>query len=107
MLFFTVLKISLGLPREHLMIYRGPGFLSFVYFGPSSTPLPLILPSASCLSFSVFPCLLTKDGVGGGGGAQAFYNDKALPSINHSILSGYSSTVQFVLAEVSTSKTLA
>ena len=40
-------------PREYWMSYRGPGFLPVVWFGSTPTPFPH-LPSASCLSFSVF-----------------------------------------------------
>ncbi len=51
--------------RKNWMIYRGPGFLSFVYFG---SPPPL--PAASCLSFSVFLCVAGRaywrEGVEGG-----------------------------------------
>ncbi len=38
------------------MIYRGRGFLTIVRFGSSLSPLP----SASCLSFSVFLCIAEK-----------------------------------------------
>jgi len=38
------------------MIYRGQGFHAFVWFSSSPTPFPP-LPSASCLSFSVFLCV--------------------------------------------------
>ncbi len=45
--------------REYWMIYRGPGFLAVVSFGPPcpTPPPPLSLPLASCLSFSVFLCV--------------------------------------------------
>jgi len=62
MLFFTVLKISLGLPREHLMIYRGPGFLPFVYFGPSSTPPPSHATVSKLSLFPSLPLLIDKRG---------------------------------------------
>ncbi len=39
------------------MIYRRQGFLAGVRFGSSPSPFPPSLPSASCLSFSVFLCL--------------------------------------------------
>jgi hypothetical protein len=43
-----------AVPREDLMIYRGPGFLAVARFGSSPNPFPP-LPAATCLSFSVFP----------------------------------------------------
>ncbi len=42
--------------REIWMIYRGPGFLAFLWFGSSPTPSSPF-PSASCLSFSVSHCV--------------------------------------------------
>jgi hypothetical protein len=56
--------------REDSMIYRGPGFLSVVWFGSTPIRFPL-LPSGSCLSFSVFcvsprmSSLLTGEAEGG------------------------------------------
>jgi hypothetical protein len=47
---------------------------------PLAHPLLPSLPSANCLSFSVFR---------GGRGAKSYDCEKAWPSINHSILSGY------------------
>ncbi len=44
------------LSREYWMIYRGPGFLAVVWIGSSTSPSPKPLPSATCLSFSVFLC---------------------------------------------------
>ncbi len=53
-----------------------------------------MIPSASCLSFSVFLCvtgrayrILTGEGEGGGRGANTYDCKKAWPSINHSVLS--------------------
>ncbi len=68
------------------MIYRGPGFLAVVWF------IPPPLPSANCLSFSVFLCLAGRAyyrerGGGGERGAKSYNRKKAWPCINHSILS--------------------
>jgi hypothetical protein len=68
------------------MIYREPGFLTVVWFGPP--PLPL----ASCLSFSLFQSIAGRAcwrERGGGGGAKSYDGEKAWSSINHSILSGH------------------
>ncbi len=44
----------IGSSKEYWLAYRGPsGFLTIGWFGSSPTPFPL-LPSGSCLSFSVF-----------------------------------------------------
>ena len=68
---------SLGVESSRIvtlwMLYRRPGFLAFVLFG-SSPPTPS-LPSASCLTFSVFlrangGLYRRERGVGGGGGAK-------------------------------------
>ncbi len=54
-------------------------------------PIPP-LPSASCLSFSVFLCVAGQaywresGGEGGRGGAKSYHHEKAWFSINHSIL---------------------
>jgi hypothetical protein len=80
-------------PKEYWIIYRGPSFLAVVWFGSSPAPPPL--PSASCLSFSVFlrvasPVELTDVRCGGvvvWRGAKSNLREKAWPSINHSILS--------------------
>ncbi len=70
------------------MIYRRPGFLVVLWFG---SPPPSHLPSTSSLSFSVF---LWVPGRAywreWQGGAKSYDGEKALPSINHSILSGNS-----------------
>ncbi len=74
------------------MIYRGPGS----YNSANRPPLaPHHLPSATCLSFSVFlSSLLTGEGGGGGRGAKSYDREKAWPSINHSVLSAYMSPTQ-------------
>ncbi len=71
-------------------------FIENQAFSPSYNlaPPPHPLPSASCLSFSVFQFVTgrtywRKMGEGGGGGAKSFDNEKAWYSVNHSILSGY------------------
>ncbi len=43
--------------REYWIIYRGPDFLATQQLGSSPTSFPLYLPSASCLSLSVFLCV--------------------------------------------------
>jgi hypothetical protein len=78
--------------RGHWMIYRGLGFLAVEGFG-SSPPPPPSLPSASCISFSVLLCVVSRAywrerGGGDGGGAKSYYGRKDWSSINHSILSG-------------------
>ncbi len=89
--FGTIVKTS-----EYWMIYRGPGFLAVIWFGSSPTDLPH-LPSASCPSFSVFlhvcrrSSLLTWEG-GRGWEAKSNDREKAWPSINRSILSGWDET---------------
>jgi hypothetical protein len=49
------------------MIYKGPSFLAVVCFGSMPTPSSP-LPSASCLSFSVFLCVAVQLTDGGGKG---------------------------------------
>jgi len=53
-------------------------------------PHPLLptLPSASCLSLSVFLPVELTDGRGGVGEAKSYDGEKDCYSINHSILSG-------------------
>jgi hypothetical protein len=90
--FGTIVETS-----DYWMIYRGPGFLAVIWFVSSPTDLPH-LPSASCPSFSVFlhvlPVKLTYVRGGKGVGWEAKSNDreKAWPSNNHSILSGWDET---------------
>jgi hypothetical protein len=48
--------------REYWMIYREPGFLAVVWFGPPPSPSPVSLSQSSCVS----PDEL-NDGRGGGG----------------------------------------
>jgi hypothetical protein len=48
-----------GGDSEYWMMYRGTGFLAVVWFGSSPIPSPL-LPSASCLSFSIFLCVAVR-----------------------------------------------
>jgi hypothetical protein len=66
-------------------------FLQSFDSAPRPPPLPPI-PSASCLSFSVFLCVTSEltDGRGGGGwrGAKSYDREKAWPSIYHSLLFG-------------------
>ncbi len=58
--------------RKYWMIYRGPRFLAYVWFGSS----PILFPTSSVSKLSLFLCppvcrrssLLTGGGVGGGGG---------------------------------------
>ncbi len=45
--------------KEYWMIYRRPGFLVIFWFVSSPIPFPP-LPSASCLSFSYFLCVLSR-----------------------------------------------
>ncbi len=47
-------------PREDWMIYRGSGYLAVMWFGSTPAPFPLPLPSANCLSFSVFLCVFGR-----------------------------------------------
>ncbi len=72
------------------MYYRGPGFLVVVYFGSLSSPP---LPSADCLSFSVFLCVALRAywrerGVGKVEGAKSYDGEKASSSIIHEPLPG-------------------
>jgi hypothetical protein len=60
---------------------------------PPPSPTSPLLPSASCLSFSVFLCVVGRafwreKGGGGGGRANPYDREKAWSSVNHSILSG-------------------
>ncbi len=71
------------------MIYRGPGLTVFVWFGSSPTPCPQQVVSLS-QSFCLSPLELT-DGGGWGEEPKSYDGEKALSSINHSILSGYQS----------------
>ncbi len=77
-------------PQRGLKILRGPGFLAVVWFRSTPAPLP-ILPSASCLSFSVFLCVAGpadwREMGEGGRGAESTAWKKAWPSISASILS--------------------
>ncbi len=79
--------------RDDWMIFRVPGLRSY----DSATPTPFPpLPSANCLSFSVFLCVAGRAYCRerGGGGVWAwsqitkpYDHKKAWPSINHSVLS--------------------
>ncbi len=70
--------------REYWMIYMGTGFPSSQDLAPPPAPPPL--PSASCLSFSVFlsvvasSSLLTKGEQSEGGGAKLYSGEKAWSS---------------------------
>ncbi len=76
------------------MVNGGQGFVAFLWFGSSLTPIPL--PSASCPSFSIFLCVTIRAywrerGREGGGRAKWANHEtprKAWSSINHSILYG-------------------
>jgi hypothetical protein len=70
--------------RENWMIYRGPGFLAVVWFGSTPTPSSP-LSRQQVLSLPV--CDGWRDGEGMGRGAKSHDCEKALPSINHTILS--------------------
>jgi hypothetical protein len=50
---------STGGDREDWMIYWGPSFLTFVWFGSTvhARPLPTSLPSANCFSFLSVMCV--------------------------------------------------
>ncbi len=76
--------------REYWMIYRGPGFIDFVYFGSLPTPCPLSRKQVISLSqsFCVPPIELTN---GRGGGAKSCDGEKACSSFvyNHSTLSAW------------------
>ncbi len=74
--------------REYWMIYWGPGFHAVVCFGffPTSYPSPFIKLSL-CFSVCHRSSLLAGEGDGGGGGAKSYDGERALSSINHSILS--------------------
>jgi hypothetical protein len=71
------------------MNYRGPDILTVVRFGSSPAPSPPLTIDSLSQSSCVSPSSLLK-GEGGRGrrGAKANDNEKAWPSINHSILSG-------------------
>jgi hypothetical protein len=62
------------------MYYRGPGFLTVVWFG--SFPLPSLptLRKASCFSFSVFLCIAVElaDGRGEEEGAKSYRQRESL-----------------------------
>ncbi len=72
------------------MIYREPRFLAVVWFGCTPTSFPL-LPSGSCLSFSVFLSVAFAGRAywrekGGKVGLEPNHRKKAWPSINRLIL---------------------
>ncbi len=73
------------------MVYRGLGILAVV-FGSSPTPLPLCPVKKLSLLLSLPVCrrssLLMGEGGGGRMGGRGVDGEKALLSINHSILSG-------------------
>ncbi len=62
-------------PGEYWLIYRGSGFLAFIWYGSSPTPY-LPFPTTNCLSFSVFLCVAgrahwqERGGAGGLGRSQ-------------------------------------
>ncbi len=63
------------------MIYRGPGFLAFVWFGfspPLSHQQVVTLSQSYCMS----PVEHSNGRGGGGGGGKSYDRDKAWPSIN-------------------------
>ncbi len=65
--------------REYWMIYRGSGFLAYIWFGS---------PSPHFCQQDVSPvCRWSGGGGGSGGGTKSYDGEKACPSINHSILS--------------------
>ncbi len=81
--------------RDYWMIYRRPGFLAVVDFGSSPTHLS----SASCLSFSFFLCVAGRAYWRGGGVGEepnAYDNERAWSSINHSILSGWKDIIHYI-----------
>ncbi len=62
--FLIVLLLFIGSGQRKLilnafLLFRGLGFLAVVWFGSSPTPFPP-LPSASCLSFTVFLCVAVR-----------------------------------------------
>ncbi len=73
--------------REYWMIYRGPGFLPIVWFGPSPSPSSVGILSLFSKSSSVSQVELT-DGRGGGGRSQIIQQRESLVLYNHSIHSG-------------------
>ncbi len=71
--------------REYWMIYRGPGFLAFVWFGSSPTPSPV---SKLFLFRGIPVCRRSSLMTGEGGrGAKSYDRGKTWPSITLSTLS--------------------
>ncbi len=78
--------------REEWMIYRGPGFLSVVWLGSSTTPFPFSRQKVASLSQSSCVCLIELSGGRarmGWARSRSEHRVKACPSINHLILSGF------------------
>jgi hypothetical protein len=77
------------------MIYRWPDFLAVVWLDSFPTSFPQ-LPSANCLSYSVFLCVAGRaywrESAGGEvvGGAKSCGGEKAWSSINHWLIFVYS-----------------
>ncbi len=69
------------------MIYRGPGFLTVVWFGSSPTPFSREQVVSLSQSFCVSPDELIDGWVDGQGTKSSYDGEKAWPSINHSIIS--------------------
>ncbi len=74
--------------KEYWMIYRGPGFLSVVWFGSSPHPLnPPPTSPVSKLDWRHTGRLKKErqlaDGWGGGWGAESYHSKKAWSSLNH------------------------
>jgi hypothetical protein len=80
-----------------LMIYRGAGFLTVVWFGSSLTPPPLHPSTVSKLDRQHTGRLWTRDNLltRRGGGAKLYDRKKARSSISHWILCVYNQSFTF------------
>ncbi len=79
-------KQAKGVNREYWMIYTGPGFLAFVWFGSPHT-LPPSLVCKLPLFLSLGETAYWRGEEWGGRGANSYDGEKAWSSINNSKLS--------------------
>ncbi len=84
--------------REYWMIYRGPGFLSVVWFCCSPIPSPVARQQVVTLPGCCWSTYWRERG--GWGGAKLYDGEKAWSFINHSILSALTNRLNLIYNSV-------